>query len=80
MDDLKKWLKNPETHRKSSCLVLTFIGHGDERGWLMDKDEGPAWYLESLVRELSIVETLEGKPKLLVMQSCRRREYLLYWA
>ncbi len=71
---LQRWLTDEETHRKSSCLVLTFIGHGDDRGWLTDADKGPAWNLESLVLQLSLVETLIGKPKLLVIQSCRGGE------
>ncbi len=39
MKRLKVWLTEEETHRDSSCVLFTFIGHGNEKGWLMDKDE-----------------------------------------
>ncbi len=75
MKKLKVWLTDEDTHKDSNCVLLTFIGHGNDKGWLMDRDEKAAWFLEALVSELSSVETLVGKPKMLVMQSCRGCEY-----
>ena len=60
-----------ETHSDSNCFVLTIICHGDDKGHLMDKDKRKACDTEIFVGELSDVETLTGKPKIIVIQSCR---------
>ncbi len=74
MRDLKRWVMQDETHRDSNCVLITFIGHGDDKGWLKDKDKRIAWHLEDFLGDLSVVDTLLGKPKIVVVQACRGSE------
>ena len=60
-----------DTHKDSNCLALTIICHGNDKGQLMDRDRKKAWDTELFVADLSDVETLMGKPKIMVIQSCR---------
>ena len=71
MRELKRWLLDKDTHRASNCVMIAFIGHGDDKGWLRDKDDKNAWLLEDFLGDLSLVETLQGKPKIVVVQACR---------
>ena len=66
----RKILKN-ETHTGRNSLLLTVMCHGNDKGHLLDKDKKTAWILETFIKELSLVETLIGKPKILVLQACR---------
>ena len=50
---------------------MTVMCHGNDKGHLLDKDKKRAWILEDFIKELSLVETLIGKPKILVLQACR---------
>ena len=43
----------------------------------MDRDRKKAWDTELFVADLSDVETLVGKPKIMVIQSCRGCECLI---
>ena len=67
----KKFILDEETHRESNCLVVTVICHGTESGLLLDRHRRKAWDTELLVGELSDVQTLVGKPKVLIIQACR---------
>ena len=68
-----------DSHRESNCFSLTIICHGNDRGHLLDRDRRKAWDTELFVGELSDVETLVGKPKIMVIQSCRGCECLILW-
>ena len=59
------------SHRDANCLVLTVICHGNDKGQLLCKDKKKAWDTELFIGELSDVETLTGKPKIMIIQSCR---------
>ena len=73
MAEVKRWFLKDEPHSDSNCFVLTMICHGNEKGHLLDVNRARGWVVEDLVRDLSIVDTLRGKPKLLVLQACRGR-------
>ena len=63
-------LKN-EKHKKSNCFVMVIICHGNNRGQLKDVNKRKAWDTEELIGDLSKVETLVGKPKIMILQCCR---------
>ena len=66
-----------DSHKDSNCFSLTIICHGNDKGHLLDRDRRKAWDTELFVGELSDVETLVGKPKIMVIQSCRGCECLI---
>ena len=75
MRKLQTWMSNDETHVDCNCFALTAICHGNSQGHLKDKNRNKAWDIEMLVGYLSDVETLKGKPKIIVIQSCRGSMY-----
>ena len=68
---------NEENHKDSNCLMVTIICHGNDKGHLLDKDNKLAWHMELFVGDLSDVETLVGKPKIMIIQSCRGSKHTL---
>ena len=62
-----------KTHEDSNTFLLTIICHGNKHGHLLDKNRNKAWDTEDFVGDLSEVETLLGKPKILIIQACRGR-------
>ena len=64
-----------KNHKQSNCFVLTVICHGNEKGHLFDKHKKKAWDTELFVGDLSVVKTLVGKPKIIVIQARRGRKY-----
>ena len=66
---------NEENHRDNNCLAFTIICHGNDKGHLLDKYKKKAWDTELFVGDLSVVKTLVGKPKIIVIQACRGSEY-----
>ena len=77
MRSVKKFIMDDDSHRDTNCLVLTVICHGNDKGQLLDKDKKKAWDTELFIGELSDVETLTGKPKIMIIQSCRGSTSLL---
>ena len=78
MRKLKRWIMDNKTHEDSNTLLLTIICHGNKHGHLLDKNRSKAWDTEEFVGDLSEVETLLGKPKILVIQACRGCKLFLY--
>ena len=76
MRKLKRWIMDNKTHEDSNTFVLTIICHGNKHGYLLDKNRSKAWDTEDFVGDLSEVETLLGKPKILIIQACRGRKSL----
>ena len=70
-----KMLQN-DTHNDRNCFLLAVICHGNDKGHLLDKNKKKGWMIEDLVGHISHVESLIGKPKILVLQSCRGGNYL----
>ena len=75
MRRLNKWIMADENHVDSNCFALTIICHGNDKGHLLDKNKSLAWMTELFVADLSDVETLVGKPKIIVIQACRGCEF-----
>ena len=59
----------------SSVPKTTLQSFCPPQGYLMDVEKEPVWNIENLVAELSIVDNLRGKPKILIVQACRGRKY-----
>ena len=78
MRKLKRWIMDNKTHEDSNTFLLTIICHGNKHGHLLDKNRSKAWDTEEFVGDLSEVETLLGKPKILVVQACRGCKLFLY--
>ena len=77
MIKIKKFIMAEDTHKDSNCFALTIICHGNDKGHLLDKDKKLAWHIELFIGELSCVDNLAGKPKIMVVQSCRGSERLI---
>ena len=77
MLEIKRKILKDETHAGKNSFLLTVICHGNDKGHLLDKDKKRAWILEDFIKELSLVETLIGKPKILVLQACRGGKNIL---
>ena len=75
MRKIRRWIMNKENHVDSNCFTLTIICRGNEKGHLLDKNRNLAWMTELFVADLSDVETLVGKPKIIVIQACRGCKY-----
>ena len=71
MAEIKRKILKDETHAGKNSFLLTVICHGNDKGHLLDKDKKRAWILEDFIKDLSLVDTLIGKPKILVLQACR---------
>ena len=71
MRSLRNWIMDKDNHKHSNAFALTALCHGTRRGHLLDKYQNKAWDTELFVADLSDVETLKGKPKILVINSCR---------
>ena len=60
-----------KTHEDSNTFLLTIICHGNKHGHLLDKHKSKGWDTEEFIGDLSEVETLTAKPKILIVQACR---------
>ena len=76
MRKIKKWILKDENHTDSNCVVITLICHGDYKGQIMDRDKRRSWIIEDFVGDLSLVDTLIGKPKVLIVQACRGSKWV----
>ena len=65
---MKQWMLSNENHEHSNCFLLTIINHAIEQGWLLDMNKKRAYTLKQLGHGLSGVETLNRKPKVIVIQ------------
>ena len=75
MREIERFIMNKDNHKDSNCLMVTIICHGNDKGHLLDKDKHKAWDTELFVGHLSDVESLVGKPKIMIVQSCVGSEY-----
>ena len=74
---LKNKILDKETHVNSNCFLLAIICHGNNKGHLLDKNRMKGWVLEDFITDLYVVQTLVGKPKILVVNSCRGGRFTL---
>ena len=77
MRKIERFIMNEANHKGSNCLMVTIICHGNDKGHLLDKDKQKAWDMELFIGYLSDVEALVGKPKIMIVQSCRGSEYFV---
>ena len=68
---LEDEIRSNEKHENSNCFALAIICHGNNKGRLLDVEKRYAWDTEQLIGDLSRVDTLVGKPKILIFQCCR---------
>ena len=71
MREIKRWIIDKDNHKDCNTFFLTIICHGNKQGHLLDKFKNKGWDTEDLVGDLSVVKTLLGKPKTVIIQSCR---------
>ena len=71
MGKLKRWIMDSATHKMSNTFSLVVISHGNEQGYLMDKNQVKSWRIEDFITDLSLVDSLMGKPKIMIVQACR---------
>ena len=71
MREIKRWIMDKDNHKDCNSFLLTIICHGNKQGHLLDKNKSFGWNTEDFVGDLSVVESLLGKPKLLIIQSCK---------
>ena len=71
MRKLKKWIITDKNHEECNSFLMTVLCHGNEHGHLLDRNKNKAWDTEEFVGDLSEVETLTSKPKIILIQACR---------
>ena len=71
MREIKRWIIDKENHINCNTFLLAIICHGNKQGHLLDKHKSFGWNTEDFVGDLSVVESLLGKPKIVIIQSCR---------
>ena len=71
MRTIKRWIIDKDNHKDCNTFLLTIICHGNKQGHLLDRHKGFGWNTEDFVGDLSVVESLIGKPKIMIIQSCR---------
>ena len=60
-----------KNHEDCNSFLMTILCHGDKHGHLLDKNKTKAWDTEEFVGDLSEVDTLTSKPKIILIQACR---------
>ena len=71
MKKIRQRIMKTENHIDSNAFLLAFIGHGNKTGDILDKNKTRSWNIEEFIVELNDVDTLIGKPKVMVIQACR---------
>ena len=76
MREIRDFIRQPKLHKKASMVVLNVISHGTSDGLLKSTEEGGfGLHIQDIIGTLRDVKTLQGKPKLLFINTCRGSEY-----
>ena len=67
MKQLKQTITKSEDHTKSNCFLLAMIC-AFKGSYLLDTNGIKAYTLDKLTRELCVVPTLKGKPKVILIE------------
>ena len=76
MKEVKDWLTDGCNHSRSSTLVLILVCYSMKQGWLLDTNRIKAYTLKELTTELCEVSTLQGKPKVILIEEYGNGEVL----
>ena len=68
MQEIEQWIMKGPNHQNSNTFLLVIICHAIEQGWLLDMNKRRAYTLKQLGHGLSGVETLNRKPKIVLIQ------------
>ena len=71
MRKLKKWILDESNHRDSNTFLMTVVAHGNSQGQLAFANDDGSWNTEDFIGDLSEVDSLVGKPKILLLETCR---------
>ena len=69
MIKIRKWIMTEENHKDSNSFALVVISDGNDKGHIMARNKRKAWDIKTFVEELNALETLEGKPKIIMIKA-----------
>ena len=61
-------MRKGSKYENCNCFLFAIICHAMEEGWLMDMYQRKAFALEKLVDEVCTVPSLQGKPKVILIE------------
>ena len=68
MKEVAKSMLKGSKYENFNCFLFAIICHAMEEGCLMDKYQRKAFTLESLVDDVCAVSSLQGKPKVILIE------------
>ena len=68
MKQIKKSMTKARKHQSCNCFLFAVICHAMEQRWLLDVNKRRAYTLEQLTAEVCGVPTLDGKPKVVLLE------------
>ena len=75
MKEVKQSVTKPWKHQKANCFLFALVCHGMEEGWLLDTNRRRASRLDELTADLCTIPSLEGKPKVLLVEEYESSAY-----
>ena len=64
-------MTDSKLHEKCNCIFVGVIAHGHTQCIIDAKDQ--EWDTEKIVEDLDEVESLRGKPKIMLIKACRTK-------
>ena len=85
MIHIREWFTSCESHKYSNACAVYLLCETDQSGAILDKYGIPFFTLEEFCDDMCQVESLKGKPKLLMLQTCsglsvQNNEICYVWA
>ena len=75
MRTIINWAAKHEVHQDVNCFMLTILCQKVEQDWILDTHQRGAFTIENLIDSFSEVSTLQGKPKLTIIETYRGSKY-----